>query len=291
MGTKIVKKSVVKPKKEGKVVRPKKETKQVIIKSKKAAPEPESESQSENEDELKQVPNESSDDESDTDFEDDGTLKIKKNASSKEQDDESSDDEDFEDEELGGFSSTDDEDEEEQDDDESENDEEEEEEEPKEKKSSKKSKAETHQVKKLPKVDNKTNKKSKKTKKGVIYIGRLPDGFEEAELSKYFNQFGEITNIKLARNKKTGNSRHFGFLEFNNGDDAKIAQETMNNYLLMNHQLKVELVQEEFKSSKKAKKAFFKVSKLKKDVGKLNAKDQAKREKRAKALEAAGINF
>ena len=110
-------------------------------------------------------------------------------------------------------------------------------------------------------------------------------------MSKYFNQFGEITNVKLARNKKTGKSRHFAFLEFSNVDDAKIAQDTMNNYLLMNHQLKVELVQEDFKSTKKSKKSYFRVSKLKKDVKSLNEKDQAKREKRKEALKAAGINF
>lgn len=276
MGTKIIKKSSIKPKKQGSIARPKKESKKVIIKAKKAT-EPEFDQDEESEEEITHIPSDLSGSESsgsESEVEEDAAE------NSKSAEAESEDEED-----LGGFSSTDDE----QDDDEDSEEEEEKEETKKSKKQEKKK--ESHEVKKLPKVDSNVSKKSKKAKKGVIYIGCLPDGFEEKELSKYFNQFGEITNVKLARNKKTGKSRHFAFLEFSNVDDAKIAQDTMNNYLLMNHQLKVELVQEDFKSSKKSKKSYFRVSKLKKDVKSLNEKDQAKREKRKEALKAAGINF
>lgn len=280
MGTKIIKKSSIKPKKQGSIARPKKESKKVIIKAKKAT-EPEFDQDEESEEEITHIPSDLSGSESsgsESEVEEDAAE------NSKSAEAESEDEED-----LGGFSSTDDE-QDEQDDDEDSEEEEEEKEEPKKSKKQEKKK-ESHEVKKLPKADSNVSKKSKKAKKGVIYIGRLPDGFEEKELSKYFNQFGEITNVKLARNKKTGKSRHFAFLEFSNVDDAKIAQDTMNNYLLMNHQLKVELVQEDFKSSKKSKKSYFRVSKLKKDVKSLNEKDQAKREKRKEALKAAGINF
>lgn len=279
MGTKIIKKSSIKPKKQGSIARPKKESKKVIIKAKKAT-EPEFDQDEESEEEITHIPSDLSESESsgsESEVEEDAAE------NSKSAEAESEDEED-----LGGFSSTDDEQDEQDDDEDSEG--EEEKEEPKKSKKQEKKK-ESHEVKKLPKADSNVSKKSKKAKKGVIYIGRLPDGFEEKELSKYFNQFGEITNVKLARNKKTGKSRHFAFLEFSNVDDAKIAQDTMNNYLLMNHQLKVELVQEDFKSSKKSKKSYFRVSKLKKDVKSLNEKDQAKREKRKEALKAAGINF
>ena len=46
-----------------------------------------------------------------------------------------------------------------------------------------------------------TNNKSTKSKSGVIYIGRLPSGFQESELKTYFSQFGDVINVKLARNK------------------------------------------------------------------------------------------
>lgn len=78
--------------------------------------------------------------------------------------------------------------------------------------------------------------------RGVIYVGRLPKGFEEKELKKYFQQFGDITRLRLSRNKKTGQSKHYGFIEFKEFEVAKIAYETMNNYLLMGHLLKVSLL-------------------------------------------------
>ncbi|GME70579.1 unnamed protein product [[Candida] boidinii] len=79
---------------------------------------------------------------------------------------------------------------------------------------------------------------NKKSKRGVIYIGRIPEGFEEKEMEKYFKQFGEITRLRLSRNKKTGNSKHYGFIEFKHYEIAKIASEAMNNYLIFGHLLK-----------------------------------------------------
>lgn len=80
-------------------------------------------------------------------------------------------------------------------------------------------------------------------KKHIIYIGRIPHGFYEKELRKYFTQFGEILNLRVSRNKKTGNSKHYGFIEFLHQTSAAIAAETMNNYLLFGHLLRCQVVQ------------------------------------------------
>jgi nucleolar protein 15 len=37
---------------------------------------------------------------------------------------------------------------------------------------------------------------------GTIYIGRIPHGFFEPQMRAYFSQFGEITRLRLSRNKK-----------------------------------------------------------------------------------------
>lgn len=106
-------------------------------------------------------------------------------------------------------------------------------------------KSKGHSVNKvLVSQDNKSDDSNKKQKKrGIIYIGRIPHGFYEAELKKYFEQFGNIINLRLSRNKKSGKSKHYGFIEFGSYEVAKVAQETMNNYLLFGHLLKVELVE------------------------------------------------
>lgn len=77
---------------------------------------------------------------------------------------------------------------------------------------------------------------------GVIYLGRVPHGFYEQEMRSYFSQFGTVTRLRLSRNKKTGNSKHYAFIEFADSEVAKIVAETMNNYLLFNHILKCKTV-------------------------------------------------
>ncbi|KAI9460364.1 hypothetical protein F5148DRAFT_983295 [Russula earlei] len=70
---------------------------------------------------------------------------------------------------------------------------------------------------------------------GVVYLGRIPHGFYEDQMRAYFSQFGEISRLRLSRNKRTGKSKHYGFIEFLSGAVAQIVAETMDNYLLMGH--------------------------------------------------------
>lgn len=61
----------------------------------------------------------------------------------------------------------------------------------------------------------------------------------------YFSQFGEITRLRLSRNKKTGASKHYAFIEFESEDVAQIVTETMDNYLLFGKLLKCKLIPSE----------------------------------------------
>ncbi|EME83963.1 uncharacterized protein MYCFIDRAFT_195149 [Pseudocercospora fijiensis CIRAD86] len=70
---------------------------------------------------------------------------------------------------------------------------------------------------------------------GVVYISRLPHGFFEKQLRAYFSQFGTITHLRLARNRKTGKSKHYAFIEFEAASVADIVAKTMDKYLLFGH--------------------------------------------------------
>jgi nucleolar protein 15 len=70
---------------------------------------------------------------------------------------------------------------------------------------------------------------------GVVYLSRIPHGFYEDQMRAYFSQFGEISRLRLSRNKRTGKSKHYGFIEFVSAPVAQIVAETMDNYLLMSH--------------------------------------------------------
>jgi nucleolar protein 15 len=80
------------------------------------------------------------------------------------------------------------------------------------------------------------------SKPGVMYLARLPHGFYEHELRAYFGQFGEITRLRVVRNKKTGASRHRAFIEFADAEVADIAARTMDKYLLFGHILTAKIV-------------------------------------------------
>jgi len=77
---------------------------------------------------------------------------------------------------------------------------------------------------------------------GVVYLSRIPHGFYEDEMRAYFSQFGEISRLRLSRNKRTGRSKHYGFIEFVSAPVAQIVAETMDNYLLMGHIMNCKII-------------------------------------------------
>jgi len=78
--------------------------------------------------------------------------------------------------------------------------------------------------------------------RGVVYVGRLPYGFFERELRGYFSQFGAISRLRLSRNKRTGRSKHYAFIEFEEEGVAEIVADAMDGYLLYRHILQVHVL-------------------------------------------------
>nr|AAL76994.1 RNA binding protein [Elaeis oleifera] len=76
----------------------------------------------------------------------------------------------------------------------------------------------------------------------VLYIGHIPHGFYEEQMQGFFQQFGKIKRLRISRNRKTGKSKHYGFLEFENPEVAKVVADEMNNYLLFEHNLQLSLI-------------------------------------------------
>lgn len=103
-----------------------------------------------------------------------------------------------------------------------------------------------------PKEESEFRKKVQSVKKqpkkvsslspGVVYVAHLPRSLEEKEIKVYFQQFGKILRLRLARSKKTGSSKGYAFLEFECDEVAKIVAETMNNYLMRERLIKCQLM-------------------------------------------------
>ena len=76
----------------------------------------------------------------------------------------------------------------------------------------------------------------------VIYLGHLPVGFEEREISVFLNQFGNVLRCRVSRSKKTGRSRGYAFVEFVDHEVANIVAETMSGYFLLEKRLVCHIV-------------------------------------------------
>lgn len=80
----------------------------------------------------------------------------------------------------------------------------------------------------------KMSKKKDENPADILYIGHLPHDFEEVEMLTFFSQFGKVANLKLCRSRKTGNSKGYGFIQFQDYEVSAIVAETMNGYIIMN---------------------------------------------------------
>ncbi len=76
--------------------------------------------------------------------------------------------------------------------------------------------------------------------RGIVYLSHLPHGLYEKELRSFLQQFGAVTNLRLGRSKKSGQSKGYAFVEFRYPEVAQIVAETMNNYLMFDKLVKCE---------------------------------------------------
>ena len=61
-----------------------------------------------------------------------------------------------------------------------------------------------------------------------IFAGSLPFRLEEAELKEFFEEYGEVTSVKIITDKFSGRSKGFGFIEMPNDEEAKKAIQELN---------------------------------------------------------------
>jgi RNA recognition motif-containing protein len=61
-----------------------------------------------------------------------------------------------------------------------------------------------------------------------IFVGNLDFKVDEIELIKMFALYGDISTVKLIRDRDTGKSRGFGFIEMPKESDAQRAIESLN---------------------------------------------------------------
>lgn len=61
-----------------------------------------------------------------------------------------------------------------------------------------------------------------------IYVGNLSWSMTDDDLSNLFSQYGTVTSAKILKEKNTGRSKGFGFVEMEDEEAAKSAIATLN---------------------------------------------------------------
>jgi len=72
-----------------------------------------------------------------------------------------------------------------------------------------------------------------------IYVGNLNYRMSEDSLRKLFEQYGEVVSAKIIKDRMTGRSRGFGFVEMSNSDEASEAIRSLDGKEVEGRNLRV----------------------------------------------------
>ncbi|XP_073542159.1 cold-inducible RNA-binding protein B isoform X1 [Phyllobates terribilis] len=75
---------------------------------------------------------------------------------------------------------------------------------------------------------------------GKLFIGGLSFDTDEQSLEQVFNKYGQISEVVVVKDRETKRSRGFGFVTFENPEDAKDAMEAMNGKSVDGRQIRVD---------------------------------------------------
>jgi RNA recognition motif-containing protein len=73
-----------------------------------------------------------------------------------------------------------------------------------------------------------------------IFVGNLSYDLTEEELSQAFEQYGELSSVKIIKNRFNGKSRGFGFVEFEDEANGQTAIDELNGQELKGRPLRVD---------------------------------------------------
>ncbi|GCE22489.1 RNA recognition motif domain-containing protein [Dictyobacter kobayashii] len=72
-----------------------------------------------------------------------------------------------------------------------------------------------------------------------LYVGGLPYQTDEQELREVFGQIGAVTFATVITDRETGRSKGFGFVEFEDDEQARAAIDQLNGSTLGNRTITV----------------------------------------------------
>ena len=72
-----------------------------------------------------------------------------------------------------------------------------------------------------------------------IYVGNLNYDLSEEELNEIFSEYGEVTSVKIVKDRETGRAKGFGFVEMANEAEGEKAVEELDGAEVGGRNMKV----------------------------------------------------
>jgi RNA recognition motif-containing protein len=72
-----------------------------------------------------------------------------------------------------------------------------------------------------------------------IYVGNLSYNASEEELQDVFQEFGQVSSVKIIRDRDTGRAKGFAFITMDNDQEGQNAIENLNQAEVFGRSIKV----------------------------------------------------
>lgn len=72
-----------------------------------------------------------------------------------------------------------------------------------------------------------------------IYVGNIAYAMSEEDLKNEFEKFGEVSVVKIVRDRDSGRSKGYGFVEMDSQEDAQNAIASLNGHEFLGRELRV----------------------------------------------------
>ena len=77
-----------------------------------------------------------------------------------------------------------------------------------------------------------------------IYVGYLPEGMNDDQLKAKFAEFGKVFSAKVIKDRDTGLSRGFGFVEMKDNYEGQLAIDGLRNWEVDGKRVKVNVAKD-----------------------------------------------
>ena len=84
-----------------------------------------------------------------------------------------------------------------------------------------------------------------------IYVGNLPYNVNEDELKELFSEFGEVATVNLIKDRFSGQSKGFGFIDMPTNSEADQAIKALNHSQLKGRDIKVNQAEQRSKKPRR----------------------------------------